>query len=203
MTHRWFLPESPDLLGRLREQADITLEGMQALVAWAGGDTSAADTVRDCEHRADDAKRALWRELRDAFSPPIDAEDLYTLSADLDEILNAAKDLVRELEVLHLAPDAPIREMAQLLTDAVRELRAAFVHLGAHDDTDPTSHADAAIKAQRRIEKIYRTAMSALAGDDDLREVMQRRDAYRQVVHIGDRVHAVAERVWYSVVKEA
>ena len=26
--HRWFLPESPDLLGMLREQAAITVEGM-------------------------------------------------------------------------------------------------------------------------------------------------------------------------------
>ena len=57
-------------------------------------------TYREYEHHADDKKRQLWRELRDAFSPPIDAEDLFSLSSDLDEVLNAGKNLVRELEVM-------------------------------------------------------------------------------------------------------
>lgn len=87
-TKRWFLPENPDLFGLLQEQVAITVEGMQALVRWAAGDSTAGDQVRDCEHRADDKKRELWRKLRDALSPPMDAEDLYSLSADLDEVLN-------------------------------------------------------------------------------------------------------------------
>jgi uncharacterized protein Yka (UPF0111/DUF47 family) len=199
---RWFLPESPDLLGLLREQVVITMEGMEALVAWAGGDAAAGDTVRACEHRADDTKRVLWRELRDAFSPPIDAEDLYTLSANLDEVLNAAKDLVRELEVLGFAPDQPAHEMAQLLADGVGHLSDAFGRIGAQEG-DATECADAAIKSQRRVEKVYRSAMSALLQVDDLRAVISRRDMYRQLSHIGDLVHAVAERIWYAVVKEA
>jgi len=32
--HRWFLPETPDVLGMLREQTAITMEGMEALIAW-------------------------------------------------------------------------------------------------------------------------------------------------------------------------
>jgi len=70
----WFLPDSPDLLGMLRTQAAITVEAMDALVAWSGGDAAAAVTVRDCEHRADETKRELWMALRDAYSPPLDAE---------------------------------------------------------------------------------------------------------------------------------
>jgi len=72
------------------------------------GDPEAGGQVRDCEHRADTAKRELWRLLREAFSPPMDAEDLFTLSADLDEVLNGAKDLVREIEVMAMEPDAPV-----------------------------------------------------------------------------------------------
>jgi len=94
-TKRWFLPESPDLLGMLHEQAAITVEAMDALVAWSGGDLIASAVVRECEHRADETKRRLWRSLRESFSTPLDAEDLYSLSADLDEVLNAAKDLTR------------------------------------------------------------------------------------------------------------
>ena len=45
--------------------------------------------------------------------------------------------------------------------------------------------------------------MSALLQVTDLREVMGRREVYRRLSRIADLVHAVAERVWYAVVKEA
>jgi hypothetical protein len=35
---RWFLPDTPDVLGLLRRQVAVTIEGMDAFVAWAGGD---------------------------------------------------------------------------------------------------------------------------------------------------------------------
>ena len=54
----WFLPESPDVLGMLREQASITVEAMDASIAWSSGDATAALVVRECEHRADETKRS-------------------------------------------------------------------------------------------------------------------------------------------------
>ena len=32
--HRWFLPESPDVLGMLHRQLAVTIEGMDAFAAW-------------------------------------------------------------------------------------------------------------------------------------------------------------------------
>ena len=197
---RWFLPKNPDLLAMLCDQAATTVEGMDALVAWSDGDVAAGRTLRDCEHRADRAKRQLWRQLRDSFSPPLDAEDLYSLSAELDEVLNAAKDLVREVEVMDMQPDAPTHEMAVHLAAGVRHLAEAFAFLGTDDDA--TAAADAAIKGQRRVEHVYRSAMSALIHETDVREVIARREIYRRLSRIGDLMHRVAERVWYSVVKE-
>jgi uncharacterized protein Yka (UPF0111/DUF47 family) len=196
---RWFLPENVDLLAMLRAQAAITVEGMDALVAWTDGDQIAANDVRHCEHRADTAKRELWRALRDAFSPPMDAEDLFTLSADLDEVLNGAKDLVREVEVTDMTPDGTMHDMAASLAESVRHLADAFAGLGGTGD--PTADADAAIHSQRHIERVYRAALA----DDPTgtgSDLMARRDAYRDLVQIGDRLHRVADRVWYATVKE-
>jgi uncharacterized protein Yka (UPF0111/DUF47 family) len=200
-TKRWFLPENPDLFGLLQDQVAVTVEGMQALVRWSNGDTAAGDDLRECEHRADDKKRELWRALRDAFSPPMDAEDLYSLSADLDEVLNAAKDLVREADIVRVAPDAPTHEMVQFLADAVGHLADACASFTSRDG-DPTAAADLAIKSQRRVEKTYRSAMSALTGVEDLRVVMAHRELYHRVLRIADLTLVVAERVWYAVVKE-
>jgi uncharacterized protein Yka (UPF0111/DUF47 family) len=202
LSKHWFLPKNPDLLGLLCEQSAITVDGMHALVAWAAGEPAAGDHVREYEHDADDKKRQLWRELRDAFSPPIDAEDLFSLSSDLDEVLNAAKNLVREVEVMKLTQDTATHEMTLLLAEATQHVADAFARLGTQEG-DATESADAAIKSTRRVEHVYRSAMSALLQVDDLREVMARREVYRRLSRIGDHIHAVAERVWYAVMKEA
>jgi uncharacterized protein Yka (UPF0111/DUF47 family) len=201
-TKRWFLPDNPPLLEMLGRQATVTMAGMEALVAWAGGDAAAGDVVRHCEHEADAQKRELWGSLRDAFSPPLDAEDLFTLSAELDEVLNSAKDLVREMEVMNLEPNDATRAMVGLLAEAVRHLADAFTHLGTKPQ-DATEAADAAIKGGRRIEHAYRAAMSELLQQSDVASVFSWREVYRRLSRMGDLVHAVAERVWYSVMKEA
>lgn len=202
MTRRWFLPETPDVLGMLSTQMDITVEGMEALARWAGGDQEQERAVRDAEHRADEAKLALRAMLRTAFVTPIDPEDLFEISVGLDGILNNAKDLVREAEVMALTPDAPMLEMAALLAQGVGHLRDALQHLG-EDDERATASADAAVKSQRRLERVYRKAASALLELDDIREVMGRRELYRRFSRVADLLSTVAERLWYSVMKHA
>ena len=39
---RWLLPETPDVLGMLRAQVAVTIDGVDAFAAWAGGDAAAA-----------------------------------------------------------------------------------------------------------------------------------------------------------------
>lgn len=199
---RWFLPETPDVLGMLRDQLAVTIEGMEALVRWAHGDPSAAEVVRECEHRADDHKRDLRLALTTAFTTPLGAEDLFTLSGGLDAVLNGAKDAVRESEVMALAPDQAAAEMAELLLEGVCHLGEAFDRLGS-DRGAATEAADAAMKSQRQVEKVYRRAMGELLQLDDLREVMARRELYRRLARLADGLIEVAERVWYAVVKEA
>ena len=199
MSRRWFLPESPDVIGMLREQAAITVEAMEALVAWTQGGAGAADRVRECEHRADERKRALRQALTVSFTTPLEPEDLFELSRGIDDALNGAKDLVREAEVMGVEPDEAMAMMAALLVEGVRHLADAFANIRATDATEP---ADAAVKSQRRLERVYREAMSALVKDADPREVAARRELYRRMSRTSDEIVDVGERVWYSVLKQ-
>jgi uncharacterized protein Yka (UPF0111/DUF47 family) len=200
---RWFLPEVPDVLAMLREQMAITLEGMDALVAWAGGDGAAVERLRECEHRADDCKRELRRALTVAFSTPLEPEDLFELSRGLDRVLTNAKNAVREAEVIGLAPDAAIAEMAAELAAGTRQLADAFAALGDGARSEATAAADRAARSQSRLEHIYRAGMSALVAVDDLREVAAKRELYRRLARTSDALREVAERVWYSVLKQS
>jgi hypothetical protein len=54
----------------------------------------------------------------------------------------------------------------------------------------------------RRLERAYRTAVSARIDVDDLREVAARRELYRRLARTRDDLVEVAERVSESVLKE-
>lgn len=200
-TQRWFLPESPDVIGMLRQQFAVTGEGVDALVAWAHGDASKADAVRDLEHRGDEHKRKLETALTTAFTTPLEPEDLYTLSRGIDWVLNLSKDLVRESEVMACPPDPPLAEMCEAVAESVHLLGEAVEGLEARSG-EATEKANAALRAQRQIEKVYRDAMAALLDVPDLREVTARRELYRRVARMGEVVVDVSERIWYAVVKE-
>ncbi len=206
MSRRWFLPATPDVLGMLRTQTRITIEGVEALERWANGDQSACLDVRRCEHEADDAKRALRTALRDSFTTPIDAEDIYTLSERLDALLNGAKDLVREAEVMETDPTEAMATMATQIATGVRHMAKALDVLGSHDhgsSQHATDEADAGVREARKLEHTYRAAMSATLDLEDLRELAARRELYRRFTHLGDLLAQVGDRVWYAVIKES
>ncbi len=202
MRKHWFLPQNPDVMQTLMAQADITVAGAIAFASWAGGDLAQAAQVRACEHQADEARRQLSLQLRQAFSTPVDQEDLFTLSERLDAVLNGLKNVVREADGYTLEPDAAIAAMAGEIAAGVQHLRTAIGHL-AKDGDVATHEADAAASAERRMERLYRDAMRGLLGVDDLREVVTRGEFYRRTLEIGERLTRVADRVWYAVVKDA
>jgi len=201
---RWFLPETPDVVGMLCRQVETTHEGLVVFAAWARGDTAQVDRLRELEHQADDEKRELWRVLRTAFVTPLDAEDLFVLSAGIDELLNGAKDTTREAEVMSIAPDAALAEMADLLVQGVEHLRDAFTALNeTKRDEVATAAADQAVKCVRLVERVYRRAMPLLFEHADLKEALGRRELYWRLVAVSEHMRTIAERVWYAVVKEA
>lgn len=199
---RWFLPESTDVLALLRQQGEVTIEGVAAFRRWSEGHREDGEAVRRAEHRADEVRRDLQLALRRAFVTPLDAEDIYELSERLDRVLNSAKNAVREAEIMDMPADSHMAEMASLIEQGTRCLTSAFETMANHPDSDlATTDADKAIKHQRRLEHAYRGAMSALLGEQSVAEVTGRRELYRRYARIGDAIEHVADRIWYAIVK--
>lgn len=203
---RWFLPETPDLIGMLQNQAEITGQGMRAFAAWAAGDAARADEVRRAEHECDEVRRKLVDTVSQAFTTPLEPEDIFQLSRDLDKVINGAKDTVRESEAMAFPPDAALADMAELLAEGVEHLKRAFASLdgrGIKFVESATAAADDAVKSQRRLERIYRQATGDLVALNDVRLMIASRELYRRVSTISDDLVSVADRIWYSQVKES
>jgi uncharacterized protein len=196
------LPPTPDVLAMLQRQGEVTVAGMELLERWARGEPDIPERIAEAEHHADTLKRELRIALRDAYVTPVEQEDLYMISDRLDAVLTGTRDAVWEAEVMEAAPDSPTQEMASLLLAAVRLVVGSFQHLG----TDPkaaTLAADEANRTARRVEHVYRGAMSTLIRSDDLREVMTRRELYRRFARLSETLGNVADRVWYAAIKES
>jgi len=201
-SRRWFLPEEPDVIGLLRAQTAVTLEALVAFAAWAHGDREAAQAVHDAEPRGDRRKRELVSELRAAFVLPLEPEDVFALSRGIDQILDYARDLVAEAEVLDCMPDEGIATMAELMGEAVRHLDDAIAALGT-DDEAANAAAEATISVQHLIGDAYYRGMANLLHEEDMRARIKLRELYRRCSRIGEVIIEVAERIMYAIVKQS
>jgi predicted phosphate transport protein (TIGR00153 family) len=197
---RLFPPEH-DFYATLREQADKTLEGVQTLVEWLhSGREAQARRVREIEHEADTIRQRLAQELGEAFSTPIDREDIHRISRRLDEVMNYTKDIVREVETFEIGIDDAMREMGDLLLEGMTALRAAFVKMPKEPDA-AIVHAQEAKRSENRLEKRYRQGVKVLFEGDNLKEVLMRREVYRHISNTADRIDECADVVWFALVK--
>ena len=106
-------PKMPDFFALLTEQClHVGITAGRLVEFMETGDQNVGQLIRQDEHEADRVKIHNLHTLNEAFSTPIDREDLYRAIIDLDEIVNYCKTTVSEMEVLGLAPDKHCLEMA-------------------------------------------------------------------------------------------
>jgi len=199
---RWFLPETPDVLGLLRSQLGVAIEGTGRFASWAGGEDVELTEMREIQRRGELAQRELLNALRIAFVIPIEPEDLFTISQGTSRILGAAAGLVGEAAVLKCGPDEELAGMAALIATSVENIDAAVGGLDS-SGTRATVEADRAIERVRELRGYYYRGMAITLELDNRGERIARRELYRRCSRIGDTAVDVAERVIYSVVKQS
>ncbi len=196
---RMFVSATPEVMVLLLDQGKVSIQALAAFSSWSsGGGTEAAAQVRELEHKADDTRKDLLAALRRVLVTPIDQEDIYVLSERCDRIVNAAKNIVREAEVLEWEPDEHAAFMGEHLSEGVSHLGRAFEVLGVDHDAAGQS-ADMAIRSVRSVEYGYRQAMASLRDVDDLKSVFVCREMYRSYARAADLVSGVSDRLWYVV----
>jgi predicted phosphate transport protein (TIGR00153 family) len=196
-----FFPKSADFFRLLTEQSRQVEHTVGLLVQYMqSGDAAIGDRIREDEHAADKVKVGNIHTLNEAFSTPIDREDIYRAITTLDEVVNACKDAVSEMDALQLKPDAFTLDMARLLMKGVEALTAGYGRLSTLPAQAATD-ADAARKAERKVEKLYRKALAQLFNGDDYIHMFKRREIYRHLTHAAERMAACANTLHDIVVK--
>src|SRR5215469_15408953 len=133
---KWFfgrlIEPTHDFYAMLNKQAAKTLEGIRALEAWVDEDcVERCQTVRDLENEADAIKLDLGKKLTESFITPFDREDIYDLSQLLDEVINGAKGVVREIETYEVRPSNKAPHITELVTILVEGTQCLVLSFGS------------------------------------------------------------------------
>lgn len=194
-------PKVPDFFHMLTEQTIMVAKTVNLLVEYMEhGDPKIAETLKLDVHEADLIKMRNLHELNDAFSTPIDREDIYRAIIALDEIVMYCKTTVHEMDVLGVTPDAFMRDISHCIKEGVDALAEGYAKLGTTPAT-AALNADAARKAERHAEKLYRVALPILFEGSDYINMFKRREIYRHLTNAAENMALCANRLHDIVVK--
>jgi len=188
-----------DLFDLLLDQAEKTLEGCTALAKFLRGHGE-PEEVNRYEQAADDVRRILIDELNQTFITPIDREDIFALSRAIDDVVDHAKNTVKEMKVFEVESNDELCEMADLLQIGAEQLVASMRHL----KKNPNVAADYALRAKRienRMNDVYLAALKKLFSGNDIRLIVSLREIYRHFNRSADRVDDAANIINNIVVK--
>jgi uncharacterized protein Yka (UPF0111/DUF47 family) len=200
-------PVMPDFYGLVNEQCDLAVNAITVFVEYMEtADQDKASQVRELEKQGDALKTRNTDILNRAFATPIDREDLFRAITAIDHVINYAKTTVRELEIFELEPDPNTLEMAIQLKHGTQALQSGFKKL-SQDPAAAEADAQAARKAERNMEKLYRRALAGLFNEENcmrtleaqadrieistmkcILNVLKQREIYRHLSNAGDRV---------------
>jgi predicted phosphate transport protein (TIGR00153 family) len=121
----WIIPQEKHFFDMLEQQADVVVEGAEALMDMVSHFENVAvkrDRVKDIEHKGDELVHTIAEALNRTFVTPIDQEDISKLTSRLDDILDymeAASHRMWSYEIKSIPP-----EMVQLTEVIVKGSRA-------------------------------------------------------------------------------
>jgi predicted phosphate transport protein (TIGR00153 family) len=201
----FFKPRQNNFVRLLIEQAEWTVQGMEALEKYMKKRSDKhAEQVNLAEKEADEVRRILIDELNRTFVTPIDREDIHALSRSIDDIVDYAYTTIGEMEILEVEPNDFLRRIASLLGDAAREILLAVQRLNDHPNV-ANDHAVRAKALENRVEQVYREAVADLFHQpqdvEHIVEMLKLREIYRHLSNCADRGDEAANTISDIVVK--
>jgi predicted phosphate transport protein (TIGR00153 family) len=196
-------PKEVNFYQLLFKQTSKTLEGIEALGTFVENQTKEnSKRVKEIEREADELRKILVEELHKTFVTPMDREDIYALSRAIDDIMDYANSTVDEMNIYEVASEEHLRDMADILKMAAREIDDAVKMI----ETYPNIAMEHAVKAksyENAMEKAYHTALADLFKKSDTVYMLKMREIYRHLSNAADRSDEAANIICSIVMKAA
>lgn len=185
----------------LEAQAKVTMEGITEFCKFCNEPTEeSSKAIKNYEVDGDNARRLLISEINKTFITPIDREDLFRLSSDIDDVIDAAWATVMEMKLYKIAPDETMLKMSDMLRMMTIDLLSAVRHLEANKDI---SNIDAVKvkKLENEFRTTYHTALAHLYDQDDFRIILKYKEVYHHLNGAASKCDTVADTILNIIVK--
>jgi uncharacterized protein Yka (UPF0111/DUF47 family) len=195
----WFdgsLKEENKFITMLIGQATKSVEAIHYLVRTLEQvDADTLKAVRTLAEEASELRRVLIDELHKTFITPLDREDIFNLSHCFEDMVTYALTTVEEMNILKVDADDSIRQMMKLVSEEAEQLESATSRL-AKNPRVALDHAHEVRRLERRVERLYRTAIKDLfaraTDPEQLPGLFYRREVYRHISNMSDRADSAA-----------
>jgi len=195
-------PIKHDFHQMIRDQAVATTNVVEYLRRWLSG--RSVDDYELLLQEADVADRCRFTmedNLIEAFATPFDRQDIYSLSIEMDRIIEYAKSTLTAMEAFGVVADSIIEAMVPQLKIGTDQLAEA-IQLLRKDPRKSKIQIGKIRTVQATIEDEYRVGMVALFKNPDPMYALKYREVYHHIkdsaIHLGyttDVLHKIVVRV--------
>ena len=148
----------------------------------------------------DKVRLDMEEKLVEAFVTPFDRQDIYSISVEMDKVIEFVKSGMEALQYLKIEPDQILFNMTKALQDAGEDLFEAIKALRV----SPVKAEDYVEKIRRRMDDVednYKDGITELYKTDDPMRALKYREVYHYLkdaaVYLGytvDKFHKIVVR---------
>ena len=162
-----------------------------------------ADEIKAVEHKCDSLTHEVLQRLNRTFVTPLDREDIHALARSLDDVMDAIDATAAVIRLYKLtAVRFGARELAQVITASVKQVRQALEALAQHKGL--IAQAIEINRLENEADRIHQQAVSSLFEDErDPIMIMKWKETLDFLENATDRCEDVANIIEGVVLEHA
>lgn len=178
-------PQEYDFEAMLAVQADRTAAGVSLFLDWIRTNpvTDPSELVR-IENEVDAMRHEMEEKLINSFSTPFDRQDIYSISRQMDYILNSVKETAVEMHAFGVTADPPILAMSHSLLFGTTSVAQAIKAMNS-DHSRAEFEIRQGRQAYNAMEDMYIAGMAKLFVGNDPMAAMKTREVYHHLRYSG------------------
>ncbi|HSQ92835.1 MAG TPA: DUF47 family protein [Methanoregula sp.] len=178
-------PREYDFHAMLIVQADRTVAGVRLFATWLETvPMSNPVALEEIENEVDQLRHDMEEKLVNSFSTPFDRQDIYSISRQMDYILNFSKDTAKEMYAFGVTSDPYIHAMSGYLLSGT-ECIARSVRALDGDKARAEGEIRHARDACNALEDRYILGMAVLLKTSDAMQAIRTREIYHHLREAG------------------
>ncbi len=193
-------PREHDFHAMLRAQADRTVAGIRLFANWMGKQPLTNPVqLEEIEVEVDSMRHAMEEKLIGSFSTPFDRQDIYSISRQMDYILNYTKETAKEMHAFGVLPDPYILAMTAYLLSGT-ECIARGVQALEGDKAKVEVEIRHARDAYNALEDRYILGMAVLLKTSDAMQAVRTMEIYHHLRDAGRAMQGTLDTLHNAVI---